>query len=124
MENIGLIAYDGEMKRTGPCLDKNCAECCDPVKVRRFQLDELPKDAEGKPIWKQRSEMLIPEDAEEHTKLEAYDCKNFDPVSGKCLDYENRPEICKDSGCVNPKSTEPVEEQFRKMKEKKFIKIR
>ena len=84
---------------------------------------KTPKDAEGKPLWTKRHEILMPEDRE-RTKLETYDCKNFDPNTGKCLDYENRPEICKDSGCVDPVSSEPAEEQHRRMKEKKFIKIR
>ena len=110
-------------ERSGPCLDKNCAECCKPVKVRRFGLDALPVDAGGNPIWKKRPELLIPEDADGHTKLEAYDCKHLDQATGRCLDYEHRPEICKNSGCVDPASSEPADEQHRTFKEKKFIKI-
>lgn len=112
------------MKKIGPCLEKKCSDCCDPVKMPRFMPEEkIPKDAEGKPLWTKRRELLVPED-QERTKLETYDCKNFDPETGKCKDYENRPEICKNSGCVNPESEESVEEQHRKMKETKFMKIR
>lgn len=111
-------------ERTGPCLDKNCSECCDPVKTRRFMPPEIiPKDKVGDNLWKKREELLIPTDNLEE-KLETYDCKNFDPRTGKCLDYENRPDICKGSGCIDPNSTESKEAQFRILSEKKFIKIK
>ena len=58
------------------------------------------------------------------TKLETYDCKNFDSASGLCKDYKNRPDICKNSGCINPNSSESIDEQFEKMKDKEFIKIK
>jgi Fe-S-cluster containining protein len=85
--------------------------------------DKMPKDEAGNPLWTKRKEVLVPED-QEHTKLETYDCKNLDTKTGECRDYENRPEICKNSGCVNPELQESLEEQHKKMKEKKFIKIR
>jgi len=48
----------------------------------------------------------------------------FDPKTGKCLDYENRPNICRGSGCIDPDSSESKENQFKKLSEKKFFKIK
>lgn len=112
------------MKRTGPCLEKNCSECCNPVKIPRFMPeDKIPKDAEGGSLWTKRQEILVPED-QVSVKLETYDCKNFDSETGKCKDYEHRPEICKNSGCIDPESQESVDEQHCKLKGKKFLKIK
>ena len=32
-------------------------------------------------------------------KLDFYSCKEFDEQRGKCKDYENRPDICKNTRC-------------------------
>lgn len=111
-------------EKHGPCLDKNCSQCCNPVKMKRFMPPELvPKDKDGNDLWKKKEELLVPTDNPED-KLETYDCKNFDSETGKCLDYENRPDICKRSGCVDPDSTESESEQFKKASDKKFFKIK
>lgn len=111
-------------ERTGPCREKNCSDCCDPVKVSRFfPADKIPKDAEGRPLWEKREETLVPEH-DQGTKLEAYDCRNLNSETGECIDYANRPEICKKSGCVDPESGEAIEEQHRRIIEQKFTKIK
>ena len=111
-------------EKHGPCTDKNCSECCNPVKTKRFMPPELiPKDKDGNDLWKKRRELLVPVDNPEE-KLETYDCKNFDRKTGKCLDYENRPNICRGSGCIDPDSSESKENQFKKLSEKKFFKIK
>ncbi|OGN07863.1 MAG: hypothetical protein A2750_00220 [Candidatus Yanofskybacteria bacterium RIFCSPHIGHO2_01_FULL_45_42] len=105
-----------------PCLDKNCSWCCNPVKVPRFlPPDKLPKDKGGQPLWTKRKELLVPEDSQ--TKLETYYCKNYDSATGKCTDYENRPDICKNTECVDPNSTELIDRQHQKVTSKKFSKI-
>ncbi len=111
-------------ERFGPCVDKNCSTCCDPVKVARFfPKEKIPKDADGNDLWQKREELLIPQDQPEETKLETYDCKNFNPKSGLCKDYENRPDICRKAGCIDKDSAESEEYQFKKLSEQKFIKI-
>jgi len=108
----------------GPCVEKNCSACCNPVKVARFfPKEKIPKDADGNGLWQKREELLIPQDQPEETKLETYDCKNFDQINGLCKDYENRPNICKKAGCVDKDSSESEEEQFKKLSGQKFIKI-
>jgi len=31
-----------------------------------------------------------------------YNCHNFDEQSGRCLDYDNRPDICREAGVKFP----------------------
>jgi Fe-S-cluster containining protein len=112
-------------EKFGPCIEKNCSVCCNPVKVARFFPEEkIPKDADGNNLWQKRNELLIPQNQSTEDRLEAYDCKNFNTKSGLCNDYENRPSICRNTGCIDPNSTEPNEEQFKKAQGKDFVKIK
>jgi len=109
----------------GPCVEKKCSFCCDSVKVNRFFLeDEIPVDENGNKIWKERSELLIPEDEIDITRLKSYDCLNLDKSTGKCRDYEKRPPICKRCGCIKKNLKESIDEQHRKFTNKKFIVIK
>ncbi len=106
-----------------PCLELNCSHCCDPVKIesrRSFDM-ELPKDKEGKDIWIKRQEVLKPENNPE-VSITTYDCKNFDIVTGLCLDHENRPNICRNTTCITDETGDLVAQQ-KKMANEKFIKI-
>ncbi|MCX6731833.1 MAG: YkgJ family cysteine cluster protein [Candidatus Parcubacteria bacterium] len=115
-----------EMKeKIGPCIDKNCSICCNPVKVRRFFPKEMiPGDTKGNKLWQKRRELLIPESQSEEVKIETYDCKNFDQKTGLCKDYEHRPDIRRKSGCVDINSSVPANEQFKKIQKRKFITIK
>ncbi len=110
--------------KEGPCLKKDCSWCCDPVRVREsFPDQKIPKDNKGKNIWKDRGEVVIPESHPETVKLKTFDCVNLDDKTGRCKDYKNRPEICKNSGCINEGSSESVDEQHRKTINEKFLSI-
>jgi len=111
-------------EKFGPCIEKGCCWCCQPVKVDKILAEsELPKVKEGKVIWKKRDEVLIPENDIEHGRVKTYDCKHFDETTGKCKIYEDRPDICKNTTCIDEKSEKSVDEQHRKVTEQKFIKI-
>ncbi|MFH0804557.1 MAG: YkgJ family cysteine cluster protein [Candidatus Zambryskibacteria bacterium] len=111
-------------EKFGPCLEKNCSVCCNPVKIARFlPEEEIPKGTDGNNLWQKRKELLMPDNKPGEIKLETYDCKNFNHENGLCRDYENRPDICRGSGCVDPNIKESEEEQFKKLSEQKFIKI-
>ena len=71
-----------------------------------------------------KGELLVPDDNPDGQKIETYNCKNYDPETGKCQDYENRPDICKRSGCIDPSSEKSEEEQFKRLANQKFIKVR
>jgi len=109
----------------GPCLEKECSFCCDPVKVDRFFPEEkIPVNENGEKIWKERAEILIPEDEIDTTRLKSYDCVNLDKTAGKCLDYEKRPLICKETSCIKQDSKDSVDEQHKKITSRKFITIK
>ncbi|MCL5406887.1 MAG: YkgJ family cysteine cluster protein [Patescibacteria group bacterium] len=110
-------------EKFGPCIEKKCSRCCDPVKVARFFPEEkIPIDKEGEKLWQERPELLV---SEKHTErpFKAYDCRNFDSETGHCKDYDNRPEICQNTSCIDKNSSLTVDEQHQRVLEEKFISI-
>ena len=110
---------------SGPCLEKKCSFCCDPVRVDRFFPEEkIPINKKGERIWKEREEILIPEDEIDRTRLKSYDCMNLDRATGRCRDYEKRPLICRRASCIKQDSEESIDEQHKKMTKRRFIVIK
>lgn len=113
------------IEKSGPCLEKNCSWCCNPVKVHRdFPKEKIPIDEKGNPIWIETDEILAPESSPDSIKLKSFRCTKLDEQSGRCLEYEKRPDICRVSGCIDENSKENPETQFKKMSGEKFIKIK
>lgn len=110
------------MENHGPCLEKNCGYCCDPVKINAKANFDLPVDKEGLSLWTKREEILIPVTKIDTDRVITYDCKNFDTTTKKCLDHENRPEICRSASCISDPGGN-IDEQHRKVIETKFIPI-
>lgn len=110
------------MERHGPCLDKNCGHCCDPVKVNIKNTGEIPKDKNGKDIFILRNEILVPESRPDTDKIKTFDCINFDPLTKKCLDHENRPDMCRSATCITDLDGD-IDEQHRKVTSENYIKI-
>ncbi|MBI5794014.1 YkgJ family cysteine cluster protein [Candidatus Uhrbacteria bacterium] len=111
--------------RHGPCMEKKCSWCCDPVKVpANFSDEKIPLDKEGKRIWRDREEIVVPESQMETVRLKTFDCDLLDTQTGKCSDYENRPEICRNTSCVDEKSTKSVDEQHRETLEEELIPLK
>ncbi len=112
-------------ERSGPCLEKHCSWCCNPVKIDRrkgvVSEFDIPKDSEGNDLWIKTGEELAPEEKIETVRIDTYECKNFNKETGLCEDYENRPQICKNSGCVDKKSELSVDDQYNKNINTKFI---
>lgn len=108
----------------GPCIEKNCSFCCDPVKIPSRNLtlgNKLPKKKDGSELWIRRSEILVPEDDLE-SKIVTFDCVNFDKTTGRCLDYDGRPNECRNTSCLNIEGGTD-DEKHKELTEKKFIKI-
>ena len=104
------------------CKKFNCSECCNPVKIHT-----LSNFATNIKIWKERAgEFWAPKDSFEKTKLRIYDCENFNQQNGSCIDYENRPEACKNTFCRAYETNDPEEQKrlIDYIKNKKFFKIR
>lgn len=109
-----------------PCTDKNCSFCCNPVKINKRAIInglELPKDKNGNDIWKEREEILVPEDMIEKVKIVTFDCLNYDKDTGKCLDYENRPDLCRGTTCIKDELGD-IDKQHKEFTEIKFVKIK
>lgn len=109
------------MEKHAPCLDKNCGYCCDPVKIDTRNIGQPPTDKQGKVIFTPRKEILRPINSPE-IAIKTFDCVNFDPLTKKCLDHENRPDLCRNSTCVSDPDGN-VDEQYRETTSQKFIKI-
>ncbi len=110
----------------GPCIDKNCSWCCDPVKLDANKVVngmQLPKDKDGIDLWKRRDEVFVSKTQPDTSKVLTFDCKNLNKENGECLDYDNRPEICRNSTCINPDSNLSEDEQHKIIIEQEFIKI-
>lgn len=109
--------------KEAPCLEKKCSECCNPVKVYRlFPKDRIPKDENGKEIWKPIG--LAALEGNPDMRVEAYECENYDKESGLCREYDKRPEICKNTSCLDENSDLPADEQHKKFVKDKFILIK
>jgi len=108
------------------CFEKNCSFCCNPVKVPlSFPDQKIPRDKRDDKLWEEnKNEILAPADDPDSIKLKTFRCRNFDMESGKCLDYENRPQICKETSCVNPDLKDSVDEQHKKIVNQEFYRIK
>jgi len=113
-----------KIEKFGPCDEKNCSRCCNPVKVpTSFPDEKIPVDNKGEKIWENTGKILIPKKHTDTTRLNTYECKNYDKKTGKCLDYENRPDICRNTSCVDEHSEKNIDEQYKKTMNEKFIEI-
>ncbi len=100
----------------GPCLEKKCSWCCDPVKVPiHFPQEKIPKNEDGTPMWEKTHPVLIPDNGTERDLYSGYRCQHLDHETGQCDIYDKRPEICKATSCITPKSTKTVDEQHQEM---------
>jgi Fe-S-cluster containining protein len=107
-----------------PCLEKKCSICCDPVKVARFFPNgKIPVDAHGEKLWIERDELLATASHIDTVKLRSFDCKNFDKATGQCCDYNNRPEICRNTSCIDPNLDKSADEQQAEFAKEKYISI-
>lgn len=121
-----IIKSMENFNKHAPCLDKNCSFCCNPVKIDQRAIRdgfESPKDKDGSKIWKETGEIIVPEEKIDTDRVVTFNCVNYDKDSGKCLDYENRPEICKNTTCIKDESGD-VDEQHKEATEVKFIKLK
>lgn len=114
--------------KEGPCLDKNCSWCCNPVKIGFNQRvgcsGETPKDKNGKDVWEETGEILIPESHPETVAIKVFKCVNYDKDAGRCKDYENRPDTCRNTSCIDLESKKSIDEQHKKMINEQFFKIK
>lgn len=112
-----------------PCKEKNCWWCCDPVKISfRKWCDPsnitVPKDKNNNPLWIAKEEIWVPETNIDTTRIQIYQCILYDKDKKVCKDHENRPNICRNTSCVDQRSHNTIDEQHKKLTETNFIKIK
>lgn len=76
------------------CLQHKCSACCNPVKIdSRIIIDKsLPFVDLGC--------ILIPKNHPDTIRLKTYRCEFYNPETGLCRDYANRPDICRNTFCM------------------------
>lgn len=112
-------------EKISPCVEKDCSWCCDPVKVQEdFPESNIPINESGEKIWIKRDELYIPEDHPETVRLQAYDCLNYDHQSKKCKTHETRPEICRNTSCIDKDSIDSIDRQHQRSISQKFFIVR
>ena len=110
------------MSENSICRKFGCSECCKPVKVKRGFKRHVGEDMQKLPFV-DKEELWVSEAHPDTVRLEAYDCKLYDQTSGLCLDYDNRPEICKNTKCgaFDLDDEKAQEKMVKKIKDEKFI---
>lgn len=86
-----------------------------------FSDEKIPKDKDGNQIWKDRKEIVTPSNETERVRLKTFDCELLDSDTGRCKDYENRPEICRHTSCIDMGSSKRSDEQHQEAVEKEFL---
>lgn len=90
--------------------------CCEKFTLP-LSLKEIEKDAKSGRVWNgdpseilKIQAMVIP--LKSDSSFHYYTCKYFDVKTRKCLNYENRPVVCRqhplNKPCPYPGCTEPI----------------
>lgn len=108
-------------KITNICLFYKCCNCCNPVKIDAKKM----LSGENEYFFINLEEMLISEEHPDTVKLKTYQCINFNSKTGLCNDYENRPDICRNTKCLAFRTTDPKRQSeiIDKIKSEKFLRI-
>lgn len=116
-----------KLNRPDPCLAKGCSQCCDPVRVHvDFPERLIPTDEEGERLWIDENETVIPMSSIEigrPIELKTFRCLRFDSATGRCKDYESRPEICRKTSCMNSDSDQKLDQEHERVLRETFIKV-
>lgn len=103
------------------CLLFGCSMCCNPVKISSKRIisskDNLP--------FIELDGLLVLEAHPDTVRLKHYRCTKFNPVTGLCTDYQNRPNICRNTTCsvFDVKERADMQAIMNKINNERFIKI-
>lgn len=111
-----------------PCKDKNCWWCCDPVKIwfrKWYDPSQIPvpKDNNWNPLWISKEEIWVDEKNIDTKRIQIYECLLYNKENNNCKDYKNRPDICRNTSCIDKNSTTTIDNQQQKAIQTIFIKI-
>ena len=105
-----------------PCIEEKCWWCCDPVKVHVWT--KIPKSKTWEDLRELLDEIWIPKKHPDTVKLLTYKCNLYDTLTKLCNDYENRPEICKNTSCISTNSNNEEKKQYEDFTSEKFYKLK
>lgn len=112
------------MKDGDICLRNGCSVCCNPVKIASWELVNIE---EGNLPFVETGIILAPENLLDQPKfrLKVYYCLNFDHQTGLCGDYDNRPEICRNTTCAafNTKDKEEQKSIIDRVKNGRYVEL-
>ncbi len=89
-----MKGFNGE--ETNICLLFGCSMCCNPVKINSRRLIDPERD---KLPFVKLEGVLVPKSNPDTVRLKQYRCSNFNVKTGLCTDYDNRPNICRNTTC-------------------------
>ncbi len=109
-------------KQTNICLRYGCSACCNPVKIRSLVIintkdERLP--------FVDLSMIYAPKMHPDSVKLKTYKCKFFNEETGLCVDYNGRPNICRNTQCsaFDTDNEDEIAKIIENIKKEEFIKI-
>ena len=108
------------MGKLWPCLDNRCGWCCNPVKVYFWTAVPI---INWQYIWEKINEIWLPKKYIDTVKLEIYKCLWYDSESKLCKFYDDRPDICRNTSCID-NIHEDVVTQYEKVISQEFLKIK
>lgn len=103
-----------KLNKEAPCIEKWCAFCCDPVWLTWRYSPDISNitDTTWKQIWKYIG-MCPSKKHPDTSKIRLYECLLFDKNTKKCINYEQRPDICRNTTCIQPNSNKSIDEQHK-----------
>ena len=101
------------------CMMFGCSKCCKPVKINSLCIvsKKLP--------FIDNYKIFIPKEHPDTVRLKTYRCKNFNPQTGLCDDYKNRPQIYRNTKCKAFEATSVAEQAriIEKIKTSEFFHV-
>ena len=103
------------------CLDYGCSECCNPVKINSWIIINARRELPFVDL----NEIFIPEQHPDSVRLKTYKCHFFNPSTGLCDNYANRPNICRNTECFAFQIADKKKrlELIKFIQSEKFIKV-
>lgn len=84
----------------------------------------MPKDKDGNPLRIAKDELRAPEIDIDTKRIQIYECLLYDKDKKICSDHENRPNICRNTSCVDKDSDATIDKQHERYTKINFIKMK
>lgn len=101
-----------KINKEAPCQEKWCSFCCNPVWITWRYTPDISRITDA--TWKKIRKYIGIRPSKKHPdteKIRLYECSLFDTATGLCKEYDKRPNICRNTSCINPMSNKSIDEQ-------------